>query len=106
MAKVCGECSGILDCTHDTMKMYLKQAESTSRARLERALQAIMDLQPNLRWVSMPRVLLESTLMKICHPEESEELLAVSDRIAEIEKKLSNGSFSIVSSQPSPPPKA
>ena len=106
MAKVCGECSGILDCTRDTMKMYLKQAESTSRARLERALQAIMDLQPNLRWVSMPRVLLESTLMKICHPEESEELLAVSDRIAEIEKKLSNGSFSIVSSQPSPKPSA
>lgn len=106
MAKVCGECSGILDCTRDTMNMYLRQAESTSRERLERALQAIMDLQPNLRWASMPRVLLESTLMRICHPEESEELLAVSDRIAEIERKLSDGSLAAALSRPSVNPTA
>ena len=41
----------------------------------------------------MPRVLLESTLLQVCHPEESKEVLALSDRIAELENKLKNGCF-------------
>ena len=93
LTKVCGECSGILDCTRDTMQMYMEQATSASRERLERTLQALMQLQPNLRWVTMPRVLLESTLLQVCHPEESKEVLALSDRIAELENKLKNGCF-------------
>ena len=93
LTKVCGECSGILDCTRDMMQMYMEQAASASRERLERTLQALMQLQPNLRWVTMPRVLLESTLLQVCHPEESKEVLALSDRIAELENKLKNGCF-------------
>lgn len=96
MTKICGECSGMLDCTQDTMKMYMEQAAGASRERLERTLSALMQLQPNLRWVTMPRVLLESTLLRICHPEESKEVLDLSDRIAELEAKLKNGSISIV----------
>lgn len=95
MAKVCGECAEMLDCTQDTMELYLKQAATASRERLERALSALMQLQPNLRWVTMPRVLLESTLLRICHPEESREVIDLSDRIAELETKLQHGNFSI-----------
>ncbi len=98
MAKVCGECSGILDCTQDTMKLYMEQAKNASHERLERTLTALMQLQPNLRWVTMPRVLLESTLLQLCHPEESHEVIALSDRIAELETKLQNGAFSVTSS--------
>lgn len=98
LAKICGKCEDILDCTTETMEMYLKQAASASKERLERTLNEIMSLQPNLKWASMPRVLLENTLMKVCHPEEQTELIAISDRLNELEKMLRDGTL-IVSTE-------
>lgn len=98
LAKVCGSCADILDCTQDTMERYLAQAESAGKARLERTLDALMQLQPNLRWVTMPRVLLESTLLKVCHPDEQTEMAALIDRMEELERRLKSGAF--VSAEP------
>ena len=98
LAKVCGSCADILDCTQDTMERYLAQAESAGKARLERTLDALMQLQPNLRWVTMPRVLLESTLLKVCHPDEQTEMTALIDRMEELERRLKSGAF--VSAEP------
>ena len=98
LAKVCGSCADILDCTQDTMERYLAQAESAGKARLERTLDALMQLQPNLRWVTMPRVLLESTLLKVCHPDEQTEMAALVDRMEELERRLKSGAF--VSAEP------
>ena len=98
LAKVCGSCADILDCTQDTMERYLAQAESAGKARLERTLDALMQLQPNLRWVTMPRVLLESTLLKVCHPDEQTEMTALVDRMEELERRLKSGAF--VSAEP------
>lgn len=91
LTKLCGDCSDILDCTGDTMQLYSRQAALTTRERLERTLNALMQLQQNLRWVSLPRILLESVLLQVCHPEESADILSISDRIAEIEKKVNAG---------------
>ena len=93
LAKVCGSCADILDCTQDTMERYLAQAESAGKARLERTLDALMQLQPNLRWVTMPRVLLESTLLKVCHPDEQTDMTALIDRMEELERRLKSGAF-------------
>lgn len=98
LAKVCGSCADILDCTQDTMERYLAQAESAGKARLERTLDALMQLQPNLRWVTMPRVLLESTLLKVCHPDEQTDMTALIDRMEELERRLKSGAF--VSAEP------
>lgn len=92
-AKVMGSCSDILDCTKDTMQRYLDQAKGAGKARLERTLRELVNLQPSLRWVLRPRVLLESALMRLCHPEEQAEINALIDRIEELERKLQNGSF-------------
>lgn len=91
LTKLCGDCSDILDCTNDTMQLYSQQAALTTRERLERTLNALMQLQQNLRWVSLPRILLESVLLQICHPEESVDILSISDRIAAIEKTVKDG---------------
>lgn len=95
LAKVCGRCTDIIDCTADAMELFIKQAETTSRARLERALDGLMQLQPNLKWVMMPRVLLESALMRICRPEEEKDVLAIADRVEELERKLKDGAFTV-----------
>ena len=80
------------------MERYLAQAESAGKARLERTLDALMQLQPNLRWVTMPRVLLESTLLKVCHPDEQTDMTALIDRMEELERRLKSGAF--VSAEP------
>lgn len=92
-AKVMGRCADILDCTEDTMQRYIDQAKNAGRARLERTLDELMKLQPSLKWVMRPRVLLESTLMQLCHPQEQTEVTALLDRIEELERKLESGSF-------------
>lgn len=83
------------------MERYLAQAESAGKARLERTLDALMQLQPNLRWVTMPRVLLESTLLKVCHPDEQTDMTALVDRMEELERRLKSGAF--VSAEPKAP---
>ncbi|MBQ1684665.1 MAG: DNA polymerase III subunit gamma/tau [Clostridia bacterium] len=92
-AKVMGSCTDILDCTADTMQRYIDQAKNAGRSRLERTLRELVAMQPGLKWVAHPRVLLESTLMKLLHPEEQAELTALMDRIEELERKLREGSF-------------
>ena len=101
-AKVMGRCADILDCTDDTMQRYLDQAKTAGRARLERALDELMKLQPALKWVMRPRVLLESTLMQLCHPGEQTEVTALIDRIEELERKLAEGEFTVAAAPAAP----
>ncbi len=101
-AKVMGSCADILDCTDDTMQRYLDQAKTAGRARLERTLGELMKLQPSLKWVMRPRVLLESTLMQLCHPGEQTEVTALIDRIEELERKLADGEFAVAAPAPAP----
>lgn len=92
-AKVIGDCSEIIDCTKDMMRRYAKQAENTGKARLERTLASLMKLQQQLKFAIMPRVLLESTLLCVSHPEESAAAIDLTDRLEQLEQKLKNGAF-------------
>ncbi|MBR6006363.1 MAG: DNA polymerase III subunit gamma/tau, partial [Clostridia bacterium] len=92
-AKVMGSCADIVDCTPETMERYLKQAAGAGRMRLERTLNELIGLQSALKWIMRPRVLLESTLVKLCHPEEQTEVSALLDRVEELERKLASGAF-------------
>lgn len=95
ITKVCGDCSDIIDCTKETMAQFLEQAGLSSKERLERALDELMQLQPKLRWVMLPRVLLESTLMRICRPDLETGYAALADRLNELERRLSEASLTV-----------
>lgn len=95
LAKVCGNCSDILDCSPDDMRLYIEQASMAARARLERTLSELMDMQQNLKWVMMPRILLESSIVRICRPEEQQGMMELKDRIETIENMLRNGNFAV-----------
>lgn len=92
-AKVIGSCPDVIDCTKEMMQRYIEQAETTGKARIERTLSALVKLQQELKFAIMPRVLLESALLNVCHPEESSTSIDLTDRIEQLEKKLKNGSF-------------
>lgn len=90
LAKICGDCRDILDCTAEAMKDYREQAERISKERAERAVEALLKLQLDLKLVATPRTLLESTLLRICHPDSSEELVDISDRVSALESSVKN----------------
>jgi len=86
LAKTCGDCADLLDCTEDAMARYLAQAASCSDARLLRALDLLTKAQNDMKWLRQPRALIETTLVHICRPEEDATLLAVEDRLARLEE--------------------
>ncbi len=99
LAKICGDCKEILDCTEDAMTEYVQQASKAGKERIERALEELLRLQPTLRLVTMPRVLLESTLLRVCRPQEQNDILSLADRVNELETMLKNGAFAMPKAQ-------
>lgn len=88
LTKVIGDCRDILDCTSEMMEDYKKQAERISTVRAERAVEELLKLQLDLKLVSTPRTLVESTLLKICRPEDRDYVAAIADRVDELERGM------------------
>lgn len=91
LAKVCGDCTDLLDCTGETMARYQSQAALCSQERLLRTLDLLSRVQSEMKWQRQPRVLLEAMLVRICRPEDEQSLLALEDRLARLEAALLNG---------------
>lgn len=87
ITKLCGHSGDILDCTEENMKRYIEQSKRASSARLERAVELLLATQANMRWLTLPRVLIESTLVKITRPEDEDTLNALTDRIERLEQE-------------------
>jgi len=101
LAKTCGRCEDLLDCTEDAMTRYLEQAKPASAARLQLALDRMMAAQNDMRYLPSPRALLESALIHICRPEDSASLTNIEARLDRLEAQLKQG----ISSAPQPAPK-
>lgn len=92
LAKLCGHCSDILDCTEDAMRRYIEQAKHCGEKRLSRAIDILLGATANLKWLALPRVQLECAFVRITTPEEephSVDLLL--ERIEQLEAKVKNG---------------
>lgn len=67
-----------------TLENYQAQAKNTSRERLLRALDRLIELQAELRYSEQPRMLIEMTFIGICRPlpeESRDDLLDKLDRL-------------------------
>lgn len=90
LTRACGNCQDILDCTNETMALYRKQTQTASEAGLLRSMQALIDASAKLKFTSAPRVLVETTLLTLCRPQEEQSLLALEQRIAGLEQALND----------------
>ncbi len=88
LAKTCGDCADILDCTDDLMRRYRKQADAADEKQLSYAMDELLRAQGELRYFPAPRVLLESLLVRLCSPVDDKRLLALETRIAVLERQL------------------
>lgn len=87
LAKLCGHCSDILDCTEDAMKRYMAQAEKGGEVRLLRASEALLQAETRLKNMALPRVLVESVLVRIARPEEQRTVEDLVERIEALEQR-------------------
>lgn len=90
LVKACNNCADLLECTSDTLERYYSQAKICSQLRLLRALELLSRTQNDLKWIKLPRILLETALVRICLPENEQNFLALSERISRIEASLQN----------------
>ena len=91
LAKTCGRCEDLLDCTEDAMTRYLEQAKGSSEARLMLALDRLIAAQNDMRYLPSPRALLESALVHICRPEDTVSLANIEARLDRLEAQLKEG---------------
>lgn len=87
LAKTLGDCHELLECTTDTMKKYTNQAETADESRLLRAIEILSKTQAEMKWVSQPRIYIETALVRICRPEDESGLIAIEDRLNMLERQ-------------------
>ena len=91
LTQLCGHCSDILDCTEDSMKRYEEQAKEAGETRLLRCSELLLQAEGRLRTVTMPRALIESTLVRISRPEEKRTMDDLMERIEVLERQVREG---------------
>lgn len=85
LTNVCGKCPDLLEITEDAAQRYEKQAKSVSRERLLYYCEELIKTRISIKSFPNPRLLMETTLLRISFPmgEKSEE--AILSRIAALE---------------------
>ena len=87
LAKTCGDCADLLDCTDDQMQRYLKVAKAADEARILYAMEQILAVQSKLRLFPAPRIPIEAAFVRICRPADDLSLAALEARVALLETR-------------------
>lgn len=87
LAKSCGECADLLDCTPDRMNRYLKQTEQHEQKVILYAMEQLIKAQSALRYFPTPRTLIEAMLVRICTPVDDNDILALCSRVEALENQ-------------------
>ena len=89
----------ILEITPEDAGRLAEQAARTDANGLNRMLELFMRAEPDTKWASRPRTILELAAVRACHPEKERDA-AVSERLSRVEKLIENG----VPAAPAPAP--
>ncbi|MBQ1821218.1 MAG: DNA polymerase III subunit gamma/tau [Clostridia bacterium] len=87
LAKTCGDCADLLDCTDDQMQRYLKTAKAADEARILYAMEQLLSVQGRLRLFPAPRVPIETAFVRICRPADDQSFSALEARVALLEAR-------------------
>lgn len=82
--------SEILEITPEDAERFKAQAERTSPEAVNRMLELFMRAEPDTRWASRPRTVLELAAVRACHPEKEPDA-AVTERLSRVEKIIEKG---------------
>ena len=82
--------SDILEVTPEDADRFVQQAGRTDAQALGRILELFVRAEPDTKWASRPRTILELAAVRACHPEKEPDA-AVTERLARVEKLIEKG---------------
>ena len=98
LGKCCSdEIAEIMDLTTEDAAEYIRQGENAPLSRLMSIMDLFMALETEMRFASRPRIALENTALKACFRSEETDMLAVTERMDSLEKKIQQLNDKIVS---------
>ena len=80
----------LIEVTSEDAERFRQQAERVDADGLNRMLELFMRAEPDTKWASRPRTILELAAVRACHPEKEADA-SVSERLQRVEKMLENG---------------
>lgn len=81
----------VLDMSKENMEALKEETQLVKPQVLMRYIRIFSELGNQLKYATQKRILVEIAIIKLCKPEMEKDYESVIDRIASIEKKLSNG---------------
>ena len=78
----------VLDITDEEAEEFVRQSEKITLSRMMKILDLFMSLETEMRYASTPRMALENASIKCCLKIDEINEQALTDRIAELEKKV------------------
>ena len=80
----------LMEITPEDARRFLEQSRRISADGLNRMMELFMRAEPDTKWASRPRTILELAAVRACHPEKEEEA-TVSERLDRVEKLIESG---------------
>lgn len=81
-----------------TLGEYQKLGEQFVTTRLLRSIEALADMEAELRYTTQARTLVELTFVKLCRPEIVEDIDALRDEVETLRAQMNSGAVKSVSS--------
>ena len=80
----------LMEITPEDAERFAAQAKRISADGLNRMLELFMRAEPDTKWASRPRTILELATVRACHPEKEEDA-TVEERLDRVEKLVERG---------------
>ena len=90
----------VLEISSDNLALLKEEAQMVDTEILMRYIQVLSSLSNDLKFASGKRVLIEIALIKLCKPEMEQDISALNNRMANLEKKVENGVPVVMAAQP------
>ncbi|MBS4535893.1 DNA polymerase III subunit gamma/tau [Clostridium sp. D2Q-14] len=95
VAKSSDKLDDIIDGTEEMIEQFKQQSKSITLNRVISIIKLLSEAESNSKWSSQPRIILETTLMKMVSPELDNSLESILSRISVLEEKIENGNIAI-----------
>jgi DNA polymerase-3 subunit gamma/tau len=101
-----GDLAARAEITEEDAQSYREQAARAPREQLMRIMELFMRAEPDMKWATQPRTVLELCAVRACHPETEPDASLI-ERVSKIERAVETGKIiAPAPAQPAAPPVA
>ena len=93
----------LLEITPEDAARFAEQSKKIGPEALNRMLELFMRAEPDTKWASRPRTILELAAVRACHPEKEPDA-TVQERLERVEKLIESGAAARPARRPPPGP--